>query len=310
MVPPDRLPVAVVIPTRDRPQHLARVLAAVARAVDAVDEVVVVDSASTRADAVEAAVRAGVRVVRCEEPGASRARNAGAAATTAPIVAFTDDDCAPRPGWTQAIAAALADPARAFVTGRVVPDAVDGAVVSVLDDTTSRRLCWPDDPAGMGHGANAAFRRGWLEEVRGWDELMGAGAPLRGGEEQDLFLRIMHAGGEGRFEPAVEVIHHQWRGSSEALRLELAYGRGSAAVVRKAWSLDRRMGMRMLARRVWTDGPVLVLRDLLKGRRRAALHSSVRLAGTVAGLTRAFAYRVDGGLLRTRRSARHSGPGS
>src|SRR5205823_3162308 len=70
-------------------------------------EVVVVDDAST--DATAATARdAGARVVRLERAGGpAAARNAGVAATSAPLLAFTDADCEPAPGWLAALAATL-----------------------------------------------------------------------------------------------------------------------------------------------------------------------------------------------------------
>jgi glycosyltransferase involved in cell wall biosynthesis len=80
---------------------------------------VVVDDASTDATAA-VAERAGARVVRLERrSGPALARNAGLAATTAPLVAFTDADCEPAPGWLSALVAALGD--ADLVTGPVLP---------------------------------------------------------------------------------------------------------------------------------------------------------------------------------------------
>src|SRR5438105_13909548 len=83
--------VACVIASRDRPEHLAVALESVLQARRPGDEVVVVDSASRDDATLAVAEAAGVRCVRCELPGVARARNAGFSATTAPVVAFTDD---------------------------------------------------------------------------------------------------------------------------------------------------------------------------------------------------------------------------
>jgi glycosyltransferase involved in cell wall biosynthesis len=116
--------VSVVLCTRDRPQLLAGSLAALPPDSD----VVVIDSASSTAETARVAVDAGVRVVRLDEPGLSRARNAGVTATSGQFVAFTDDDCLPRPGWVERIAAGFADSSTGVVMGRLVPEHERGAV--------------------------------------------------------------------------------------------------------------------------------------------------------------------------------------
>src|SRR5688572_24576744 len=113
--------VAVVIATKDRAAFLEDALCALAEVLRPEDELVGVETGSRYGATVAAAEAAGVRVIRCDRPGASAARNAGISATTAPIIAVTDDDCLPRSGWTVALEAAFGDPEVGFVTGRVAP---------------------------------------------------------------------------------------------------------------------------------------------------------------------------------------------
>ena len=51
--------------------------------------------------------------------GPARARNLGARAARGRLLAFTDDDCRPEPGWLAALEAALAARPGAMVGGRV-----------------------------------------------------------------------------------------------------------------------------------------------------------------------------------------------
>ena len=180
--------VAVVLCTRDRPEFLADALSALAPALAPGDEVVVVDSASTDPRVAAVAAAAGVRMVRCDRPGLSIARNAGVVATSAPIVAFTDDDCRPQPGWTAALRRPFADPTVGFVTGAVMADETGGAVVTVLEGDR-RQFAAETDPIGVGHGANMAFRRTALEGIGSFDELLGAGAVPRGRGSRRVLAR-------------------------------------------------------------------------------------------------------------------------
>src|SRR4051812_19853042 len=96
---------SVVVATHNRAELLARLTDAL-RAQSDVDafEVIVVDDGS--ADATPDVLRRierswpALRTIRLDENrGPATARNAGWRAATAPIVAFTDDDCVPQAGW-------------------------------------------------------------------------------------------------------------------------------------------------------------------------------------------------------------------
>lgn len=115
--------VSVVVPARDAARTLEVTLRALeAQELDGGFEVIVVDDGSQ--DETSEIVRrheGSVRLIRCERShGPGAARNRGVAIARAPILAFTDADCAPAPHWLarglQAFASAD------LVQGRVVPD--------------------------------------------------------------------------------------------------------------------------------------------------------------------------------------------
>lgn len=126
--------VAVITPTLRRPESLTRALASLfaqAGATDRVAAIIVVDNdpAGSAAATVEALrPRSPWPLVYVSEPtpGVARARNAGLAATDAPLIAFLDDDEAASPGWLAALLAAQAmtgaDAVFGPITGRA-PDA-------------------------------------------------------------------------------------------------------------------------------------------------------------------------------------------
>lgn len=107
LVPPTSGPlVTVVLPTRDRPQLLARAIPSVISQRYELWELVVVDNgtmAETRAvvDAIE-----DERVVLVEGPrrSPSAARNAGLDRASGEIICYLDDDNVMHPGWLQAVA--------------------------------------------------------------------------------------------------------------------------------------------------------------------------------------------------------------
>ena len=94
--PPLVTSVSVIVPTRDRPDHLARALASIAAQHRPVSEVIVVDDGSTRpVDPIldRTAIGDRVTVVRHAEPrGAAAARNTGLDVARGDVIAFLDDD--------------------------------------------------------------------------------------------------------------------------------------------------------------------------------------------------------------------------
>ena len=99
--------ISVVVSTRDREQRLRALLGALSRQTLEPDrfEVIVVDNGSedgtARAlDALAGDCRYPLTVVRRSRgDGPAPARNEGWRSARAPLVAFTDDDCEPAPGW-------------------------------------------------------------------------------------------------------------------------------------------------------------------------------------------------------------------
>ena len=102
--------ISVVIPARNEEEYLPRCLRALARQTVPELEVIVVDSAS--ADRTGTVARAfGARVIRVDEPGVGRARQAGFTAARGDVILSTDADAAPPREWAARLSAPFADPA-------------------------------------------------------------------------------------------------------------------------------------------------------------------------------------------------------
>jgi glycosyltransferase involved in cell wall biosynthesis len=164
--------VTVVVPTVDRVDLLRRCLRGLAGA-----DVLVVHDGDPGVEALLA--ESGVRGLRIAERGVSAKRNAGWRAATSELVAFTDDDCEPAPGWVEAMAAAGAT--KDFVAGPVRPHPEDRA------EGLWARTVTAEEP-GFYPGCNLLVRKDFLELVGGFD------ATLHGGEDTDLAWRVREAG--------------------------------------------------------------------------------------------------------------------
>ena len=280
--------ISIVIPTRNRGIDVA--LAARAVLNDPCDlELVVVDQ-STNDDSWVALAEVDdprLIVIRSTETGISNARNTGVAATSAPIVAFTDDDCRPVSGWATAILSVFkTEPDTSLVFGRVVlPPTEEGDFAPAFEP--SRRIVQGRAPLprrGIGIGANFAVRRTALERLGGFDPLLGAGAPCyRGAEETDIVLRALAHGMRIANVTECEVLHLGVRRGPEVRDLIVAYRRAEGAAFGKYVRICGWPGIRDLGRWIGFECGVLVA-DALRLRRPqpgALLHLVAGAAGSL-----------------------------
>jgi glycosyltransferase involved in cell wall biosynthesis len=261
----------VVVPTRDRPEHLAACLAALRPELTGDDVLLVVDSCS------QAPVAGALRVPR---PGASLARNTGWRAAGTEWVAFVDDDVQVAPGWRAAAEAAV--DGVSLVCGRVaVPLAQQGVErpVAVTPDVPEQLL--DAGSALRGVSANLLVRRAALEDVGGFDERLGPGTWSRAGEDLELLDRLLLAGHPGRYAPSVLAFHDQWRDRRSLLRLDYGYGIGAGA---RAVRRGGRPGRALAREALWENGLQPLGGDLRKGYQYGVATALVRTAGTVVGL--------------------------
>jgi GT2 family glycosyltransferase len=171
-----------------------------------VDVVVVADGATPEVLAV--LDRAPVRVVRLDPGrGPAAARNAGWRAAAAGVIAFTDDDCVPAPGWAAALEAAAGAAQDVIVQGPVEPLPAERDRIGPF-----ARTLWVREGDGFFQTANVAYPRVLLARLGGFDE----GFSRPAGEDTDLALRALEAGATVRWAPDALVWHavHEpgWRG--------------------------------------------------------------------------------------------------
>lgn len=242
---------AVIVPTLRRPESLARALASLAGQVGVdgrLREIVVVDNdpAASARDAVEAARAAGpwrVISVHAPEPGVATARNAGLAATGAPLIAFLDDDEEARPDWLARLVE-VHERFGADVTFSAIVGAAPDAPLWLrpyLERFFSRQGPDRSGPIARTYGCGASLmtRATALPGAAPFD----TAADQTGGEDDRLFAGLARSG--ARFAWAAEAIVVE-RAPPEratlayALRRAFAYGKGpceTAARERRAGAL-------------------------------------------------------------------------
>jgi GT2 family glycosyltransferase len=148
-------------------------------------EWVVIDNAS-RDRSADVARWCRATVVAEPRPGRARARNRGVAATAAPLLAFTDADCRPQPGWLEALVSRL-DAGAPLVAGRMV--VTTSPAPNPVERFESLWRFRHDPQREWAPTANLGMRREAFDAIGGFD------AGYRHiGEDVDLCLRARAAG--------------------------------------------------------------------------------------------------------------------
>lgn len=198
-MPTETPQVSVVVPTVDRLELLDRCLDGLAKQ-DAGDyEVIVVHDGVPEIEALLERRAADLPLVALRSsvrPPAPK-RNLGWRTARAPIVAFTDDDCEPQPGWLAAGLTEFRDDV-VIVQGRTSPHPDDERNRGTFARTLDINRLTETYPT-----ANVFFRRDVLERVDGFDERFGGAA----GEDTDLAWRVLEGGGRAAFNAEATVFH-------------------------------------------------------------------------------------------------------
>jgi O-antigen biosynthesis protein len=216
------LSVSVVICTRNRPKFLETCLRALESVRYPQFETIVVNNGSSEEDIKAIACRHGVKYIYVPVPGLSRARNAGAKASQAEVIAYIDDDAIPEPEWLDHLIAQFQDPMTIVVTGRVerteahteaerISKAMDPPLSErsqrVIVDKNAEEWFEKCNFGGVGIGCNMAIRRSAWNEWPGFDERLGRGAAIDAGEEHFAFFSLVRRGYRVVYTPDAVVAH-------------------------------------------------------------------------------------------------------
>ncbi|MFQ5419093.1 MAG: glycosyltransferase [Anaerolineae bacterium] len=272
---------SVIVPTRNRPEALARCLASLSRLDYAAGDwelIVVNDGGESWETAVSPDLLNSLplQTITISHAGPAAARNAGARLAHGRYLAFTDDDCAVEPDWLARLTDGFTQTgAQALGGQRRNPFPEHGAAVGAqhLVDFLYAHMQTADGCPVLLVANNAAYETEVFRQIGGYDETF----RLAAAEDWEIGYRLLAAGFRQAYSPAAQVTHFHrqtWRGH---WKQQFRYGRGGALLHRRIAFLS----LQLAERRPFYQALFLYLR--------AQRVSMPVIAGVLAGQ---LAYRV------------------
>ena len=261
-----------------------------------------------------------IRYLSMPPMGSSKARNDGACFGHAPIILFTDDDCRVEPDWITSMLEELSQPDTWAAFGRiemeidqqitltqeeqhllnVLPMAKKNSQVRKVYDGNRFNL-------GFGHGANMGFRREYFDAVNGFDELLGAGAPLRSWPERDIGYRILRQNGRIVYTPHAIVHHRHWRSWQAVKRTYRNYAIGTGAAVGKYLRCGDSGSLYLLAEWMFDQGIRQLASGLIKWHSHHKMMAGLlQLAFPWVGLYMGFKHKINKTTVQYKSKFNHS----
>jgi GT2 family glycosyltransferase len=268
-------------------------------------EILVVDNAPG-GPATEALVRDAfpeVRYVMEPVPGLDFARNRALRETSREIVAFMDDDVVAGPRMAAAIRDVFRESERiAICTGKVEALSLEtegqrlfeanggfarGEQRIRLPADRKRRLHGVPVPLiawsiGVGSGCSFAVRRRTVLELGGFDEALDMGEPLPGGGDLDMLWRVLDAGYEIVYDPAVKARHDHRKDLKASIDQIIGHNRSLIAMLAKSvFSTRHESRAAVIAFLAWRLAkPGVRLLSRLAGRDPLSVRALVRMWGS------------------------------
>ena len=244
--------IAAIICTHNRDRYLGAAIDSLLQQ-DCTDyEIIVVDNASSdrTKEVVEQRLNNPLlKYIYEPELGLSVARNRGARETTAPILAYLDDDAEASVQWLRVITQAFRENEQLAIAGgkvtlilpkgKQLPQWLSNEMAAALGSyDLGANLIYIDNPNLTPRGLNYAIRQSFLEQIGGFDPNLGrVGKNLLSNEEllmTELALEkgwqvaylpnalAAHNVASERLKPAWFINRTWWQGVSECYREEIA----------------------------------------------------------------------------------------
>lgn len=291
--------ISVVICTRNRPDKIGAAVASVLANDHTSFDLTVIDQSTDSAtgDQLLSLGEPRLNYVHSSEPGLSRAYNNGIRRSSAPTIAFTDDDCRVPTDWLRRIEEAfVSEPDADLLYGQVLPYEHASAMYDgpgytpTLQLTRAERLSRKDGFRVVGMGANFAARRQLFERIGGFDEVLGGGGPLRSSQDFDLAYRTYRSGSVILLSPEVTLLHDGERRWEDWRRLFRDYGIGDGAFYAKHVRCGDLYASSLLMGQIWRRGIRTVGISLLAHGRD---HKDDYLSGVFVGIKQSLKFKID-----------------
>ena len=252
--------VTLAICTKNKTEHFAECIKSITANSYSPFELLIVDSSSKEKSEIIKGMTTefGGIYLRQEKEGLSCARNLAISASKGEIVIFTDDDCIVSPDfiWQHVTCYTLLQVA--CVTGRVLnPNPEDshfeefmsqdkgaGKKIFSLENKNIKEVlkAVPNIkqhgalkesapiPWCLGSGNNMSFRRDVFSKIGLFDEALGAGTLAKGGEDLDIFFRLICYGFLVEYNSQAIVNHYH---EHKTVNVAHDYGRGAGVFMLK-----------------------------------------------------------------------------
>ena len=241
-----------------------------------------------------------IRYYRAPERGLCATRNLAAGYGNAPYILFTNDDMRLGPTWISEMVDALVQFQAHAVFGRVLADSTDSVIAQAnvvlgTKDADTPRIFernWFD--LGFGHGHSMGVTRAAFEQLHGFDELLGAGAPLGAWDDRDYGYRVLINRGRIVYAPRAVAYHRHWQDWAGVQRSYANYGIGAGAAVAKYVRCGRPEALAILAEWMLSQGVRQSLSGALKSRNMAKVRTGLsQFAYPIAGFKRGLGYPIE-----------------
>ena len=229
--PAGKIEFSVIIATRNRPEELAKALRAVSETTltpNAFEVIVVADGRGQGLERVvsECRLPMPVRVIEQDHQGPGAARNAGAACARGSLLAFTDDDCLPAPGWLEGLKRALDRSPGSLVGGRTTNcllENVYSETSQLIHQIVYRHYNRDPERAKFLASNNMALQAADFAEIGGFDPAFRLAS-----EDREFCDRWLWSGRPMHYQESAVVRHAHALTLGAFCEQHFRYGRGAA----------------------------------------------------------------------------------
>jgi glycosyltransferase involved in cell wall biosynthesis len=222
---PEILDVSVVVCTRNRGKNAVHTIQTILDNQYSNFEVILIDQSTngeTAAAIEQFSTDSRFRYIRSNTVGTGISRNIGLAQSNGKIVIYTDDDCSVPNNWIQLMAEIFDNEQIGMVFCNVLPAPYDesaGWIPIYVIEKDFVAISIADKCQVRGMGAGMAVRHEAAQDIGGFDNMLGPGAPFPSCEDWDMATRMILSGWHVCDTNRVAVIHDGFRTWNQGKKL-------------------------------------------------------------------------------------------